>query len=41
MSKASRDNKKRKNNNDSKTDLPDVKTNAQTADKGKSMKDKI
>ena len=30
-----------KNNNISKTDLPDMKTNSQTTNSGKSMKEKL
>ena len=42
MAKAAKDNKKqKKNSNESRTDLPDIKTNAQVANTGRSMKDKI
>ena len=42
MAKAAKNNKKHnKSNNDSRTDLPDVKTNVQTSNRGKSMKEKI
>ena len=40
MAKAAKNNKKRQNDNESRTDLPDMKTNAQTANVGKSMKQK-
>lgn len=41
MARKDRDNpKKNRNNNTSKTDLPDIKTNAQTSNKSPSMKQK-
>lgn len=42
MAKAAKDNsKKKKTGNESSTDLPDIKTNVQTLNAGKSMKTKI
>lgn len=42
MSEAAKNNKKKKKTgNESATDLPDIKTNAQTTNSGKSMKEKI
>jgi len=42
MAKADKNNKKKKKTgNESATDLPDIKTNAPTEMKGKSMKTKI
>ena len=40
MANAAKNNKKRQNGNESRTDLPDMKTNAQTAVTGASMKKK-
>lgn len=41
MAKAAKDNKKKKKTgNESATNLPDIKTNAQTSNSGKSMKNK-
>ncbi|MDD3766451.1 MAG: hypothetical protein PHF89_04585 [Eubacteriales bacterium] len=41
MARKDRDNpKKNRKNNISQTDLPDIKTNAQTSSKGPSMKQK-
>lgn len=41
MPKAAKNNtKKKKTKNESATDLPDIKTNAQTSNSGKSMKNK-
>jgi len=43
MSKVAKNNKdkNKSDRNKSKTDLPDMKTNSQTENKGKSMKEKI
>lgn len=41
MAKAAKNNtKKKKTRNESATDLPDIKTNAQTTNVGRSMKNK-
>lgn len=41
MEKAIKNSKNNPDKNKSKTDLPDIKTNAQTANTGKSMKTKL